>query len=219
MSWCQHLFALALLAAALLLTTAAPAAAQRGRSGGGRISPGNGGRSFATPRVGGGIGGIGGLNRAYHSYYHNGNYYRSYPFANGYPFFFGVSPYGYLPYALGYGAQSPYPDGYIPPVSGLDFPEVPPDVLAQAVRFDVLLPTDDATVWVEGQKTNATGKLRSFLSPVLAAGTYTYRVAAAWKQEGQDVRIERTLRVMPGNRYLVDFTRVDPTPRMPPADD
>jgi uncharacterized protein (TIGR03000 family) len=95
----------------------------------------------------------------------------------------------------------------------------PAEPVNQTAEIDVKLPRPDATVWVDGNQMSAgSGAFRSFVSPALQPGsTYTYRITAAWMEDGQEVRMERTVPVAAGRRSLVDFTTAKTGPRMPPV--
>jgi uncharacterized protein (TIGR03000 family) len=47
--------------------------------------------------------------------------------------------------------------------------------------------------------------------------SYIYQVTAAWMENGQEVRVERTVPVSAGRSSTVDFSNVNATQRMPPA--
>jgi uncharacterized protein (TIGR03000 family) len=58
---------------------------------------------------------------------------------------------------------------------------------------------DQAAFWVEGTRTRSTGRTRYFQSPPLSPGRkYTYRVRAAWMENGRIVSQTRTVPVQAG---------------------
>jgi uncharacterized protein (TIGR03000 family) len=68
---------------------------------------------------------------------------------------------------------------------------------------------ENATIWVEGQKTSQTGTKREFVSPELTPGkrfTYTVRVRSR-ADDGRVVDETRKVRVRAGDRWRVDFTK------------
>lgn len=75
-------------------------------------------------------------------------------------------------------------------------------------RLEILVPTADAQVWVQGVKTTQTGTDRQFVSPPLAPGSnYTYTVRARWRGAGgRMVTQTRQVSVTPGRSSQVDFT-------------
>lgn len=76
----------------------------------------------------------------------------------------------------------------------------------RAVQADVHLPTPDAELWVEGQKTVSAGTWRRFLSPPLVPGDrYVYEFRARWSENGREVNQTRRVRVRAGEHVVVDF--------------
>src|SRR5207245_1964580 len=63
----------------------------------------------------------------------------------------------------------------------------------------------DAQVRFNGTLTAATGTVREFESPPLAAGKYNYDIQARWIENGQEVTQTRQVEVTPGARVEVDF--------------
>jgi uncharacterized protein (TIGR03000 family) len=136
-------------------------------------------------------------------------------------FFYGGGLY-YDPW-YGYGAPYFYNDGYaVPPAiySNPVAPQMPQaDPLGQSAQINLTLPHGDAKVWIDGNAMNAgSGQKRIFTSPSLESGySYSYRVTAAWMDNGQEVRMERVVPVAPGRISNVDFTKVNTAETMPPA--
>ena len=212
------------LALGQLLLGSAQVHAQKGGGGGGRSGGHSGGHSGAN-----------------HGSYHGNNYHGNYHGGNGYnhgyyPGFYGL----YLTpslYRYGYGYDYPYGYGgdyaysfYPPPVSSLVEPLYPPPngnlppngSLPRTnipARVEVLLPTANAQLWFDGQAMSETGgNRRVFNTPPLEPGyDYSYQVVAVWMQDGEKVRVERTVQLRPGQMSRVDFSRVDASER-PPSD-
>jgi uncharacterized protein (TIGR03000 family) len=70
----------------------------------------------------------------------------------------------------------------------------------------------NATIWVEGVKTDQTGTQREFVSPELTPGkrfTYTVRVRSR-ADDGKVVDETRKVYVRAGDRWRVDFTKPAP---------
>lgn len=113
------------------------------------------------------------------------------------------SYYGYQPgyyYGQGYdGYQS-----YYPPVE-----EQP------GFRMRIIVPTDDAEVWISGEPTRQRGRVRVYESPPLEPGSYSYTVRARWREDGRDREETRTIRFHPGDSMTVDFTPKEESPPAP----
>jgi uncharacterized protein (TIGR03000 family) len=74
--------------------------------------------------------------------------------------------------------------------------------------MEVRLPDPNGTFWVEGQRMNTTGSVRSFRSPQLdPSQQYTYNVKAEWNDNGKLVKEERRVKVQANGLAIVDFTR------------
>jgi uncharacterized protein (TIGR03000 family) len=213
-----------------------------GHGGGGHGGGGHGGGHAGAAHVGGGghvgVGHVGGGFN--HGNFHGGGF--NHGFRGYYPWAFGYYPFGYgyggLPYYdYGYSYSSPgyydngyydsgyYDSGYNPYPSapyrsvGSPAPAGPDESSNQAAEIDVLVPRAVSFVWIAAYEMSAgTGTERFFRSPPLQAGfSYTYRVTASWMENGQEVRVQRTVPVASGRRSVVDFSRAQPTLRMPPA--
>jgi uncharacterized protein (TIGR03000 family) len=198
---------LVLLLAAGLWLSSGPAQGRGGGGGGG----GHGG--------GGGSGGHGGGGQGHGGGHHGGS------------FGYGLGGYGlgYGLYAWGYGGygyrRSRYattstsqaapilygdpdnPYGYgtrsIPSVSISTYVAPP----ATNIAYVRLLVPEDAKVWFNGEKTEMTGKVREFESPVLTPGkTYRYHVKAQWQENGKVVQRSKSLRVQPNAWTVLDLT-------------
>ena len=76
------------------------------------------------------------------------------------------------------------------------------------VALDIRVPSTGAEVFVNGEKITATGTMRTFTSDNLTAGqTYEYKVKGKWTENGKEMSRERTVKVSPGQRTMVDLTR------------
>ena len=72
-------------------------------------------------------------------------------------------------------------------------------------KIKVYLPAD-AILHVDGAQTQATGEVRSFISPPLTRGKkYVYTFRATWKEGGKEVSTERTAHLEAGLDVIVDF--------------
>ncbi len=207
MRWSRRLLLPAVFGLGILLSLSPTANAQKGHSSGGRSSapsassPGRGSVAHTGSSV----------HHANPSVHYNNSFYR-YPLYPGYSY---LQPYNY-------GYYDPlYRPSYYPPIydsSPLYYavpPMMPAEPIDQSARIEVLLPAPDAQVWLDGNKTSSVGAQRVFASPVLAPGNYAYEVTAVWKQDGQDVRVVRTIQVAPGRTSVVDFTRVSTADKTP----
>jgi uncharacterized protein (TIGR03000 family) len=186
----------AMLSVAGLLMSANSAFAQHGGHGGHSGGHSSGGHSSAhhssahhsgTHHSGAHYGG---------HYYHNGYYNRSYfPWYNDYTY----PTYTYPSYSYYYAPSAPY---YEPPIQAAPAPA------ADIAYIRVIAPDPQARVWFDGAATRQTGADRLFSTPSLTIGsTYSYRIRAAWMQDGREVAQERTVSVAPGQTTMVDFTR------------
>src|SRR5262249_8954881 len=73
-----------------------------------------------------------------------------------------------------------------------------------AITVDV---PQGATLWFDGNKTQQTGSVRSFVSPPLAAGrNYVYNVRAQWTENGKVREQNRTVQVRAGAQLQVNMT-------------
>jgi uncharacterized protein (TIGR03000 family) len=79
--------------------------------------------------------------------------------------------------------------------------------------LNVRVPSRDAEVWIEGEKTREMGTRREFMSPVLdPEKRYSYEIKARWREDGREVTRTKTVSVRPNAPTLVDFTVPDQTP-------
>jgi uncharacterized protein (TIGR03000 family) len=183
------------------------------RFGGGTAHFGGGGARFGGARSGGGIGRFNGAGygRSDYGYGRHRYYYGGYGY---YPYYGGYYPYGYD--SLSSPDDSGYTDSYggtlpdyigdaldsAPATGGTSStPTAPPDTIA---HLTVKAPAD-AQIWFNGERTAATGAVRRFNTPPLAAGKYTYDVRARWTKDGHEVTQTREVEVTPGSSVEVDF--------------
>lgn len=72
----------------------------------------------------------------------------------------------------------------------------------------VLVPNSQAKVWFDGALTKQTGTDRLFHTPTLVPGSsYSYRIRAAWTQNGEEMVQESVVSVSAGQTSVVDFTK------------
>jgi uncharacterized protein (TIGR03000 family) len=82
----------------------------------------------------------------------------------------------------------------------------------------VNVPDDRASVWLQGQLAQPTGRQRVFVVPPLEPGlTYAYEIRVRWGDEKQAVDETRTVPIRQGQQVIVDFSR--PEMRMMPRAD
>jgi uncharacterized protein (TIGR03000 family) len=76
--------------------------------------------------------------------------------------------------------------------------------------LNVRLPSSDAEVWIEGDKTRSTGMLREYMSPTLDPDKrYSYEIKARWMENGKEVTRTKKVSVRVNAPTLVDFTTAD----------
>src|SRR6266852_1044446 len=87
----------------------------------------------------------------------------------------------------------------------------PPEVVsprARSVLLQVRVPAD-AEVWIDGTKTVTKGAVRQFISPPIEPGReYKYKIEAKWMDKGSERTQTRELVVRPGERQMVDLTKM-----------
>ena len=199
-----------------------------GGYGGGYRGFGYGGYGYGY-----GLGGFGlgiGLGLGYGLGYGYGYGY-GYP---GYGYGYGGYGYGYPGYGYGYPgyydpSYGPAPSNYPPP--GAPQPGAQPGPtggwtgVPTSNRIDtnatvgVRVPAD-ATVWINGAKTNQGGTSRQFMSTGLEPGrTYTYTIRAQWKgTDGQPVDLDQSIVVQAGEKRWVNFANpISPRAKITPA--
>lgn len=212
-----------------------------GGGGGGHGGGGHGGGGHGGGMHGGGVHGGGHGGGYYHGgghghYYHHGYYY---PGFYGFGLGLGLGYYGgyyggYYPGYLDswyYGDYGPstytaadnYPYTTAPALSGgtsgyagmATIPSVYPPPNENAIYVRVQVP-EDADVWFEGQQTTQKGPVRFFESPPVAPGrNYVYHIRARWKENGQPVEQTRDVTVYAGDKFSIDFTKMQQREKMP----
>jgi len=100
---------------------------------------------------------------------------------------------------------------YVQPATYYYAPPAPVTPISQSASIRVLVPDAKAKVWFDGTLTKQTGTDRNFHTPELAAGTYTYRIRAAWGEGAAETIQERVVSVQPGQTSIADF-RSEPVP-------
>jgi uncharacterized protein (TIGR03000 family) len=81
----------------------------------------------------------------------------------------------------------------------------------------VNVPDERASVWIQGQLMQQTGRQRVFAAPALEPGlNYTYEIRVRWGDGKQAVDETRTVPIRLGQRVIVDFSR-PAIEMMPPA--
>lgn len=82
----------------------------------------------------------------------------------------------------------------------------PPSYEAQdQFRLRVLVPTENAELWLDGMPTQQRGFARVLESPPLEPGNYSYTVRARWRENGRERDETRTVSFHPGDSMTIDF--------------
>jgi uncharacterized protein (TIGR03000 family) len=182
----------AFLSCAGLLVCADAAHAQRG--GGGRGGSAHGGTSHGG---------------AYHGgYYRPGIGLGIGVYSPLYGYGYGYSPYAYDPFL------APRLSYYPPALVGVlqnqqpQQPMEPAGPAATNANIRVVLPYAQAKVWFDGTLTSQGGTDRLYHTPTLDPnGKYSYRIRAAWTQDGKEMIQEQVVPVSLGQTAVVNFTR------------
>jgi uncharacterized protein (TIGR03000 family) len=163
-----------------------------------------------------------GYGYGYGGYPYYDNYYNSYYNSPTYvaPAYDYIDP-GYTPFVSPAYDYAPAANSYAPPAFDYAGPVQAPAAsapLKNTGEVIVYLPQPDAQVWVNGKSMPSNSSTRrSFVSPPLQTGRpYSYRISAAWVENGRQVRGDRTVSLAAGRAATVDFTS---TPTLPQADD
>jgi uncharacterized protein (TIGR03000 family) len=177
-------------------------AQRRGGGGGGGNGRGNSGWNNGGRYNGSGYGGYN------NNYYNNNNndWYRYVaPFVGGYLGGYGNNSYR-SPYYSGY--QNSYPSTSYYYAPSQSYSNVEPNTPPNNAEIRVIVPDSQARVWFDGNPTQQTGTERWFYTPTLQAGaTNSYRVRAAWMQNGREMIQERVVNVNPGQSVTVEFNQ------------
>jgi len=176
----------------MVLAASTDAFAQRRGGGGGRGGGGRGGwsgsRGWGGVSIGVGYPGFyGGYGSGYGDGYYGGRYYGGRYYDSGYYY-----PSDYT-YSDAYTYPSTIQQSYYPPSN------------QQSANVMVMLPNPTAQVWFNGAPTSQQGMQRTFFTPPLEPGNYSYTVKARWMENGQQVERDRTVSVQPGQTVNVDF--------------
>jgi uncharacterized protein (TIGR03000 family) len=178
--------------------------------------------SAAAPGWAGGHGGGGGHGGTHGGGFHGGGFHGGF---HGGSFHGGWGGYGWGGYGYGWGGYGwgwpgyawgwpgygwDYAPGYYPGYD-LGYPgysgaaTMPNDGLA---HFRVTVPAADAQVWLNGQRTEQTGKDRHFKSPPIAPGKdYSYEVRARWLENGRSVERTQMVVVRANQRLSIDVAK------------
>ena len=153
----------------------------------------------------------------YHGHYHNHGYLGFYGYSS--PYFYGY-PSGYSTYSYpAYPAFTNPGSYYGLPATTWQNPGTITNQPANSPTkgtIQVLLPTADAQVLVDGNQTTSLGMTRFFESPDLEPGkTFTYTIQASWNKGTQPVTEVRTVQVSAGRVSAADFTRPPEPERLP----
>jgi len=206
----------AILGALALLLLPGISLAQRGGRGGhgGGYSGGYGGGYYGGH--GGYYGGYGGYGGYYGGGLYGGYYGRGYGIgiAIGSPGYYSYgspyygSSYSYSP-SYGYVEPSaPTTSLYTPPQSPTLPAPTADNANSNVVNMEVRVP-ENATLWVQGQKTDATGAVRRFVSaPIEPGHKYAYELRATWTDaNGTPVDRKKKVDVQAGAWVGVDFNQ------------
>jgi uncharacterized protein (TIGR03000 family) len=216
----RSLLAALLIAGTVLTLAPSISSAQFGRRWGGGMGTGyyGGGYGNYGNSWGGYYGSGWGYDRGYYPSYGYSNYgyynpglslnWNSYPAYSGYPMY--SSDYSYPSYSGYYGN----PGFYGSQGMRLGSPDYQYGSLSEDMKnrafLNVRLPSPDAEVWVEGDKTRSTGQFREFMSPPLDPDKkYSYEIKARWMENGKEVTRTKKVSVRPNAPTMVDFTAAD----------
>jgi uncharacterized protein (TIGR03000 family) len=140
-----------------------------------------------------------------------GAYSYGWPYSSYYSYDY-PSYYSYPSY--GYADTYPRVSSYYEPMADSSYSMRSPS----RARLDIQLPDPNADLLIQGQRMNAMGNQRIFVSPNLESGkTYTYTITFRSNASGQLQDDTRQIEVRAGSSASVDFTRPQintmPTPR------
>ncbi|MEZ6141830.1 MAG: TIGR03000 domain-containing protein [Zavarzinella sp.] len=83
-----------------------------------------------------------------------------------------------------------------------------PNPTAAEIDVEVALPTEDAELYVDGEKVAGSGTSRQFGSAVRpGTALYHYELRAEWKIDGKQYTHNKTISVRPGEKQLVQFAK------------
>jgi len=91
-----------------------------------------------------------------------------------------------------------------------------PELDLKTAELRVIVPTQDARVWIEKGPTKQKGIERVFVSPPLEPGNnYTYTVRVTWMENGREMATEKQVRVKPGFEAVAYFGTQQPVENLP----
>jgi uncharacterized protein (TIGR03000 family) len=161
---------------------------------------------------------------------HNAPSYYGYPLDDHAAGYYGGGRYNeYYNFGRGYGmANFPGPiiGGHVPPDyrgsarhPGLyhELPPAPPPPAASPLlqgqhvaHITIEVPTADAILWIEDQKTQQAGASRKFVSPPLDRNRdYEYHIKVRWDENGQTVEQTQKIMVRAGDHARIGFPTGD----------
>jgi len=150
----------------------------------------------------------------YPSYGYTGSYYPSSSSWNsGYSGSFYASPgmsYSYPSNMSYYGtADTQYGSGNYSGSTGYPYGSLSGETSNRAF-LSLRLPVPDAEVWIEGDKTQQMGFMRTYVSPPLDTDKrYSYEIKARWNENGREVTRTKKVPVRPNAAATADFTVAD----------
>jgi uncharacterized protein (TIGR03000 family) len=105
---------------------------------------------------------------------------------------------------------APAPEIKLPPIPEIN-PAATPEATPNAkgtIIVEVRLPAANAVVFVNESQTKQTGRIRTFVSPELAAGSkFQYDIRAEWTVNGKKQTANQTVTGKAGDRLIADFTK------------
>ena len=152
-------------------------------------------------------------------YYSYSSYYGS-PYVNtfGYGYYPYYSTLAYMPFGAGYPYIYPYPytyPGVVPGVAPAAAGSVVPASFSEgdrSARITMRFPDANAELRLDGKLIESSGLVRSFVTPPLDPGRYSYDVQVTWPENNRKVSKSQRIEVTPGTQsevtILSDFPQV-----------
>jgi uncharacterized protein (TIGR03000 family) len=137
------------------------------------------------------------------------NYWNSAPVTNNYYYYSAPTFVPFVPDGGGIGfipSTFFFTTGWVP---NTIMPRAKDETPPPEASIEILMPNNEAALLVDGAKTSTDGLRRRFTSPPLEPGNYTYHLTASWMRDGEEIRMERRIRVSPGGKYFVDFNKIE----------
>lgn len=127
----------------------------------------------------------------------------------------GYGPYGYRGYyAPGVTLAYPYP---APSYVVVPAPVAVETVNSLKARITVLVPDQNAEIYIQDQRMNLIGRVREFFTQELQVGKkYSYTLTMQGHVDGHGVIETRKIEFQAGSRVVVDFTKPYVQPLPPP---